>query len=96
MTILAIDPGDKQSAYCFIDSEDLRPLRFAKAENTAILLVLQLEAYDLVVIERLASYGMPVGRNVFENLRMGRGDSRKQHRSQWTTYTARMKAPSLP
>lgn len=66
MTILAIDPGDKQSAYCFIDSEDLRPLRFAKAENTAILLVLQLEAYDLVVIERLASYGMPVGRNVFE------------------------------
>ena len=66
MTILAIDPGDKQSAYCFIDSEDLRPLRFAKAENAEVLLVLQLEAYDFVVIERLASYGMPVGRNVFE------------------------------
>lgn len=66
MTILAIDPGDKQSAYCFIDSEDLRPLRFAKAENAEVLLVLQLEKYDLVVIERLASYGMPVGRNVFE------------------------------
>ena len=30
MRILAIDPGDKQSAYCFIDSEGLRPLRFAK------------------------------------------------------------------
>lgn len=42
MTILAIDPGDKQSAYCFIDSEDLRPLRFAKAENAEVLLVLQL------------------------------------------------------
>lgn len=35
-------------------------------ENTDVLLVLQLEVYDLVVIERLASYGMPVGRNVFE------------------------------
>ncbi|MDR4039745.1 MAG: hypothetical protein Q3W86_07460 [Evtepia sp.] len=66
MRILAIDPGDKQSAYCFIDSEGLRPLRFAKAENAEVLLVLQLEKYDLVVIERLASYGMPVGRNVFE------------------------------
>ena len=66
MTILAIDPGDKQSAYCFIDSEDLRPLRFGKEQNVTVLLVLQLEAYDLVVIERLASYGMPVGRNVFE------------------------------
>ena len=66
MTILAIDPGDKQSAYCFIDSEDLRPLRFAKAENAEVLLVLQLEKYDLVVIERLASYGMPVGLQCFE------------------------------
>lgn len=66
MRILAIDPGDKQSAYCFIDSEDLRPLRFAKAGNDEVLLALQLEAYDFVVIERLASFGMPVGRNVFE------------------------------
>ena len=66
MKILAIDPGDKQSAYCFIDSEDLRPLRFGKEQNAVVLLILQLEAYDLVVIERLASYGMPVGRNVFE------------------------------
>lgn len=66
MTILAIDPGDKQSAYCFVDSEDLRPLQFDKVENTAVLFVLQVETYDLVVIERLASYGMPVGRNVFE------------------------------
>ena len=66
MKILAIDPGDKQSAYCFIDSEDLRPLRFGKEQNAVVLLILQLEAYDFVVIERLASYGMPVGRNVFE------------------------------
>ena len=89
MTILAIDPGDKQSAYCFIDSEDLRPLRFGKAENAEVLLVLQLEKYDLVVIERLASYGMPVGRNVFETCEwVGRFT---QAASQWTTYTARMK-----
>ena len=71
MTILAIDPGDKQSAYCFIDSEDLRPLRFGKEQNAVVLLILQLEKYDLVVIERLASYGMPVGRNVFETCEWG-------------------------
>lgn len=66
MAILAIDPGDVQSAYCFLDRETLRPLRFAKVDNQTLLLIVQVEAYEEIVIERVQSFGMAVGRNVFE------------------------------
>ena len=66
MRVLALDPGDTQTGYCFIDADTLRPLRFGKEDNQNVLLLVQLEAYDLLVSERVASYGMAVGRNVFE------------------------------
>ena len=66
MRVLALDPGDTQTGYCFIDAETLRPIRFGKEDNQSVLLLVQLEAYDLLVSERVASYGMAVGRNVFE------------------------------
>ena len=66
MTILAIDPGDMQSAYCLLDAGTLRPLAFAKADNAQVLVVVQRGGYDRLVLERVASYGMAVGRNVFE------------------------------
>ena len=66
MRVLALDPGDTQTGYCFIDVDTLRPLRFGKEDNQSVLLLVQLEAYDLLVSERVASYGMAVGRSVFE------------------------------
>lgn len=66
MRVLALDPGDTQTGYCFIDAETLRPIRFGKEDNQRVLLLVQLEAYDLLVSERVASYGMAVGRSVFE------------------------------
>ena len=66
MILLAIDPGDKESGYVFMESETYKPIRFGKEENSSVLLMLQLSAYDELVIERIASYGMAVGRNVFE------------------------------
>lgn len=66
MRVLALDPGDTQTGYCFIDAETLRPIRFGKEDNQIVLLLVQLEAYDLLVSERVASYGMAVGRSVFE------------------------------
>lgn len=66
MRVLALDPGDTQTGYCFIDVDTLRPLRFGKEDNKIVLLLVQLEAYDLLVSERVASYGMAVGRSVFE------------------------------
>lgn len=66
MKVLALDPGDTYTGYCFIDRETLRPIRFGKEPNHIVLLLVQLEAYDFLVIERVASYGMAVGKHVFE------------------------------
>lgn len=66
MILLAIDPGDKESGYVFIDSETYKPIIFGKEDNNSILIILQMSYYDIVVIERISSYGMAVGRNVFE------------------------------
>lgn len=67
--ILAIDPGNRQSAYVVMD-KDLRPLEFKKMENEELLARIPqlLGRYgDLsLAIEMVASYGMPVGASVFE------------------------------
>ena len=66
MRVLAIDPGNRQSAWCMIDGETLKPLSFGKEENQVVLDAVQHLSYDSIVIERVASYGMAVGRDVFE------------------------------
>ena len=66
MTILAIDPGNIESAYCIMGA-DLRPIEFGKGKNEEIITMLELATYDYTtVIEMIASYGMPVGKEVFE------------------------------
>lgn len=64
--VLAIDPGNEKSAYCFIDSETLQPGLFGKVDNQELLSIVHCYPYDRIVIERVASYGMAVGREVFE------------------------------
>lgn len=72
MRVLAIDPGNVESAFCIVDSKDLRPESFDKVENRELLyrlrefLPFNPEAPDKVVIERVASYGMAVGKEVFQ------------------------------
>lgn len=63
--LLAIDPGNRESGWVVIDG-DLRPIRFGKAPNTEVLYYIATEAVGRVVIEMVASYGMPVGADVFE------------------------------
>lgn len=69
MTILAIDPGNKESAYVLMD-EDYNPIAFEKTDNEDFMFVLEQGLYmgriDKVVIEMVASYGLPVGKDVFE------------------------------
>ena len=67
MLICAIDPGSTESAYCLMGS-DAKPHLFAKVANNDINLLIRNYAPNLtaVVIERVASYGMPVGREVFD------------------------------
>ena len=66
MKVLSIDPGNRNSAWCMIDGETLKPLSFGKEENRVVLAAVQHLSYDSIVIERVASYGMAVGRDVFE------------------------------
>lgn len=72
MKILAIDPGNIESAYCIIDSETYKPLKFGKIKNEDLAYDIICKAgkdyikFDKLVIEMIASYGMPVGQTVFE------------------------------
>ena len=66
VTVLALDPGNIQTGYCLLDSDTLHPIRVGKELNATCLLMVQVERYDFLVIERVASYGMPVGREVLE------------------------------
>lgn len=66
--ILAIDPGNKQSAYCVVDEMTYEPISHDKVDNEVLLAnILRLPGtYYTAVIERMMSYGMPVGREVFD------------------------------
>ena len=66
MKYLAIDPGDVESGYCLM--EGYKPLQFEKAQNEDILdwIGAHGESLDVVAIEMVASYGMAVGKNVFD------------------------------
>lgn len=64
--LIAIDPGTTESAYAIL-AENYVPLAVDKLPNEELCEILG--AYgpmDTIVIERLASYGMPVGREVLE------------------------------
>ncbi|MCD7805406.1 MAG: hypothetical protein LUH03_09775 [Oscillospiraceae bacterium] len=88
MKILAIDPGNIKSAYCLIDGETLRPLDFDILGNEDLrhyLRQMPFEEGDWAAIEMIASYGMPVGREVFDTCRwIGRFEE---------TLTRRLLAP---
>ena len=68
MTVLAIDPGPVLSAYVLWDGETLH--QHAKTSNEVIRakLIMHGDSYGVVVIEQIASYGMPVGAEVFETV----------------------------
>ena len=66
--ILAIDPGNTESAYVVMDHH-FNPISHAKVPNEELLHLLHIGGKYLwksVAIEMVASYGMPVGREVFE------------------------------
>lgn len=66
--LLAIDPGPTESGLVIIDVDTCRPLVAAILQNDALLTGLRRGqfVYDEAAIEMVASYGMPVGAEVFE------------------------------
>lgn len=72
MKVFAIDPGNTDSAYCVIDAATLKPLDFGKIPNMDLREYIRntrFEEEDRGAIEMIASYGMPVGREVFDTAR---------------------------
>ena len=68
MSIIAIDPGTEQSGWCVYDGETV--IHSGVMPNEEMLVYLQrgnfkINGYQLA-IEMIESYGMPVGREVFE------------------------------
>lgn len=66
MVILAVDPGPEQSAWVLWDGE--RVLKHGKQDNAELkedALIDALLFGHRIVIEQIASYGMPVGAEVF-------------------------------
>lgn len=69
MKIIAIDPGNIESAYCVIDSKTYKPLEFNKIKNETLEVGFWNQnqyKIDKLVIEMIASYGMAVGKEVFD------------------------------
>lgn len=66
--VVAIDPGSEQSAW--LELVEGAPLGFAKQPNAELLGRIRSGDFDgsRLVIERIESYGMAVGREVFETV----------------------------
>lgn len=66
MKIMAIDPGPVESAWVRYDDVQRFVADFGKQENWLVLKEIEWAAYDALVIEMVASFGKPVGMEVFE------------------------------
>ena len=68
MKVIAIDPGTTQSAWVIMDSETLKPEFASIMDNNELLnRIYRIDLSDWhPAIEMVASYGMPVGKEVFE------------------------------
>ena len=64
MTILALDPGTTETAFVLWDGRQV--LEAEHWPNAEVRQVLIGREYDLCACEMIASYGMAVGREVFE------------------------------
>lgn len=70
ITVIAIDPGDKRSAIVHYDPIGKTVLESRHEDNQSVLAWLRqvpgVPLYPRLVIEGIASYGMPVGKEVFD------------------------------
>lgn len=73
--VIAIDPGNNESGFCIIDRDTFKPVEHGKLDNFTFRDVLCCDDFKLklsryesieVCIEMVASYGMPVGAEVFD------------------------------
>ncbi len=68
MRLTSIDPGNTQSAVVVLDREHIEFKGIFPNQQVRELLVTRNLEMDLLLIEMVASYGMPVGAEVFETV----------------------------
>lgn len=66
MKILAIDSGNTESGYALVEMPEFKLIAFGKAKNGELLERLKGFECDEVALEMVASYGMSVGKSVFQ------------------------------
>ena len=66
MTILAIDPGTTQSGYVVIKDGNPKPVESGVIPNGQLLNMVSEIEPEIVLCEWIESYGMSVGKSVFE------------------------------
>ncbi len=66
--VIGVDPGNTESAFTVVEVDNRRPILIGKLPNDEVLRILCVQApyADRVGIEMVASYGMAVGKDVFE------------------------------
>ena len=68
MEILSLDVGTYESAYCLINIETCKPLKFGKINNNELLKIVKNENYAQLVYEEFQSYGMAIGQSTIVSI----------------------------
>ena len=66
--VLAVDPGTDRSAFIYWDALEKKIITKGILSNYDMLACIESTPCDCLVIEMVASYGMPVGKEVFETV----------------------------
>lgn len=68
MKILGIDPGTTESGWVIYNTENHSIIDKGISENNEIIELIDTMDFDVMAIEMVASYGMPVGKETFETV----------------------------
>ena len=68
MIIFGIDPGTVESGYVMFNSENMQVVGSGVVGNEELLQMSSWDDANIVCIEMVASYGMPVGQTTFETV----------------------------
>lgn len=97
MKILGLDPGPTATGFAFVDAsagQIERVLASGHSANSQIRAMLQQTPADVVALEMIASYGMPVGKDTFETcVWIGRFEETMDRRN--TVFQLRFTRPEV-
>ena len=66
MLLVAIDPGTSLSAYLVMETDDYSIIDKGKVANAELIAMVRTGYFDMLAIEGFQSFGMPVGKEVFD------------------------------